>query len=136
MNMWKNLFLVYSNFKLFASVAPSHGIMKISVDGGEEQVVDCYSTVRKDGIKVFDSGELEEKEHIVKITVTGEKNAESSDYYVNVDNVAVIYSKELTIKEEKYSFPTDAVWSAGYENQGSTYEWAINSAPQCAHICI
>lgn len=125
---------VGSSFKLYASTAPSHGIMKLSVDGGEEQIIDCYSEVRKDGIEVFDSGELEEKEHTVTITVTGRKNAKATDSYVNVDNISFISSSNISYKEEDYSMPADVIWSDGYANQGSVYEWAVSRAPQCAYV--
>lgn len=77
------------NIKLFASVAGNHGIMAISIDGGEEQLVDLYNTVRIDGIEVFDSGELENTEHTVTIRVTGNKNENATDCYVTVDKSTI-----------------------------------------------
>lgn len=76
-----------TNIKLFSSVAQNHGIMAISIDSGEEQLVDLYNSVRIDGIEVFDSGELKDTNHTVTIRVTGNKNEKATDYYVTVDKV-------------------------------------------------
>lgn len=78
-----------TNIKLFASVANNHGIMAVSIDGGDEKLVDLYNTVRIDGIEVFDSGELESKEHTITIRVTDDRNVEATDNYVTVDKVTV-----------------------------------------------
>ncbi len=73
----------------YGSTAPNHGIMKISIDGGEEIVIDCYSANRIDNTVLFDSGELPLGEHTLTMTVTGEKNSASYDFYINVDRVDI-----------------------------------------------
>lgn len=73
--------------EVYASVAPGHGIMKLSIDG-EEQWIDCYSEVRKDGVRVYASQKLAPGEHVIMITVSGKKNEKANDNYVTVDTIA------------------------------------------------
>lgn len=122
-----------TNIKWYGSTAPNHGIMAISVDGGEEMLVDCYSSSRYDNIELYDSGELEPGIHTLSVRVTGTKNAASSDCYVNVDRVSIINASDTGYEEKKYSF-TEVVSSDGRENQGDVAEWMVTSAPQYFYI--
>ena len=81
---------VGTNIKWYGTTAPNHGIMTVSIDGGEEITIDCYSAERTDSILLFDSGELADGKHTLTVTVTGRKNASSTDYYINVDRVRII----------------------------------------------
>ncbi len=112
----------------FGTVAPNHGIMTFSVDGGDTVTFDCYAPERRDGRLLYDSGELSDSSHTLTVTVTGRKNDASTDTYINVDRVRVNGGKKADLT--KLSFPADAIKSGGYANQGSTYEWMASSAPQ------
>ena len=78
-----------TGIKWYGTVAPNHGIMTISIDGGDEVTIDCYDTERRDSLLLFDSGELENGEHTITVTVTGKKNSASTDFYINVDRVNI-----------------------------------------------
>ena len=81
---------VGTNIKWYGTTAPNHGIMNISIDGGPETVIDCYSADRTDGIILFDSGELAGGAHSLTVTVTGKRNRMATDCYINVDRVSII----------------------------------------------
>ena len=78
------------NIQYYGAKAPAHGIAAFSIDGGEEVLVDCYSASRQGSVLLFDSGLLKDDgEHVLKVRVTGEKNASASGYYVNADRVVI-----------------------------------------------
>lgn len=76
----------------YGSTAPSHGIMILNLDG-EEQEIDCYSEERRDSVVIFDSGEIENTEHTLTVTVTGRENDLATDRFINVDRVRVYQTK-------------------------------------------
>lgn len=74
----------------YGTKAPAHGIMGISVDGGAETFIDCYSPLRQDNILLYSSGSLGLGEHTLTVRVTGDKNINASGYYVNADHVRIL----------------------------------------------
>lgn len=121
-----------TNIKWYGTVAPNHGIMNISIDGGDETTIDCYSSERTDSILLFDSGELADGTHTLTVTVTGNKNSASGDCYINVDRVSIVGGD--VSEQRKYSFPNDTVKFGGYANQGSTYEWWVPTTPHYFYV--
>lgn len=78
-----------TNLKYYGAKANNHGIAAFSLDGGAETNVDCYASNRDANALLFNTGALEYGEHVVKVRVTGEKNAGASDCYVNADKIEV-----------------------------------------------
>ena len=76
----------------YGSTAPSHGIMILNLDGAEQEI-DCYSEERRDSVVIFDSGEIENTEHTLTVTVTGRENDLATDRFINVDRVRVYQTK-------------------------------------------
>ena len=90
------------NIQYYGAKAPAHGIAAFSIDGGEEVLVDCYSASRQGSVLLFDSGLLKDDgEHVLKVRVTGEKNASASGYYVNADRVVIDFD---------YTAPMIQIW--------------------------
>lgn len=79
-----------NRIKVYGSLANDSGIAAISIDGGEEINVDLYSATRKDDALMYMSPLLDEKEHTLKVRVTGNKNDASSNTYVGADRVVAI----------------------------------------------
>lgn len=73
----------------YGTKAPAHGIMAVSVDGGEEALIDCYSGVRTDNILLYSTPALNSGVHTVTVRVTGEKNPAATNAYVNADRVQI-----------------------------------------------
>lgn len=80
----------YGNqIKINGPADPSHGIMAVSVDGGEEVMVDTYSAAR-DSKTLYTSPMLELGEHTLKVRVTGQKNPAAKNSYVDFHNVEIV----------------------------------------------
>ena len=93
---------------LYARISERGGIMGVSIDGGDETLVDCYypqlphhATVQP-VVPVYRSLMLTSGPHVLKIRVTGEKNGASKGvvirpFYVNVLDEAT----EASAKDSK-----------------------------------
>ncbi|OOM73530.1 hypothetical protein CLPUN_44980 [Clostridium puniceum] len=87
-----------NRIKLYGTFAPDSGIAGISIDGESETKVDLYSAARKDNALMYVSSILDEGAHTVKVSVTGNKNTNSSSTYVIADKaVAVKQSTNNTV---------------------------------------
>ncbi|HHD2751953.1 TPA: alpha-L-fucosidase [Clostridium perfringens] len=82
----------FKGTKFFLSGAkdPSHGIMEVSIDGGETVEVDLYSSERKAKEIVFESEDLTNEEHEVTIKCTGRKNPSSRGVAAHLDGALVL----------------------------------------------
>ncbi|MGM9681794.1 MAG: alpha-L-rhamnosidase C-terminal domain-containing protein [Eubacteriales bacterium] len=71
------------------SIESNRGIAEIFLDGVSKGTFDLYSPVILRQQTVFEAKGLPEGEHTLKIVVTGEKNPDATDCYVDVDAIAV-----------------------------------------------
>ncbi len=76
--------------ELYCSKAPNHGMIKVSVDGGEESIVDCYNESREDNVVVFKAEGLSLGKHTITVEVTGEKNDSADGKFINIDRAVII----------------------------------------------
>lgn len=83
-----------TSIQWYGSKASNHGIMAVSVDGGEETLIDCYAAEREDDVLLFDSGSLKAGLHTLTVRVTGDKNSAASDCYINADRVVIEENEE------------------------------------------
>ncbi len=75
--------------RLYAAKANIHGIAAISIDGGNEKLVDFYSIRRSDNTCVYSSNKLKEGNHTLKVRITGNKNNRSKDSTITADRVEI-----------------------------------------------
>ena len=75
--------------KINGPADPSHGIMAVSVDDGEEVMVDTYSANR-DSKTLYTSPMMELGNHTLKARVTGQKNPAAKNCYVDFQNVEIV----------------------------------------------
>jgi hypothetical protein len=120
-----------------ALTAPYMGKATVSLDGGTPTTVDLYSPERMYQQRVWTSGPVANGIHILRVICTGEKNAASTGYYVNLDAVDVQGSLEtLTVGEQNDS---RLAYSSGwltYANtlfSGGSYTYS-NAAGSCVTI--
>ncbi|GAA1679425.1 family 43 glycosylhydrolase [Kribbella yunnanensis] len=66
-----------------------NGIAGISIDGGPEQRVDYYSSIRVGEQLTYISPTLSPGEHTLKIRVTGDKNPSSGSTVISLDRIEV-----------------------------------------------
>ena len=77
--------------RFYGVTGPNHGIGAISVDDGPETEIDQYSSTRIPSVLLFDSGELEDGDHMLTLRVTGRCNQMSRYTWVAVDSVEVVH---------------------------------------------
>ena len=73
----------------FGPTGDDQGIAAISVDGGPEVAVDCYSAERRDRVLLYSSGALADGRHELKVRVTGERNPKAGGAWVSADEVLI-----------------------------------------------
>ncbi len=76
--------------KVYSEKDSTMGIAAVSVDGGPETLVDNYSPTQAGNVLVYSSPALASGAHIVKVRLTGTKNAASSWTWHVADRVEVI----------------------------------------------
>jgi hypothetical protein len=74
---------------LLSVVDSGNGIAGISIDGGPEQRVDYYSSIRVGEQLVYLSPTLAAGVHTLKVRVTGDKNPASSSTVISLDRIEV-----------------------------------------------
>ncbi len=79
-----------TQLRLYAARDPRHGMAAISVDGGEEVLIDCFGAKRENNVILYTSPELPQGDHLLKIRVTGQKSPESYGTSISIDKVEVI----------------------------------------------
>lgn len=81
-----------TKIRLYATKNTDCGIGAVSIDGGEETLVDFYNPgadagwiPSQDGVLVYTSPELAPGNHTLTLRVTGTKGSYATDHYVSVD---------------------------------------------------
>jgi hypothetical protein len=115
-----------SQVKIYGAKASNEGIAAISIDGGAETLVDCYSATRQDQVLLYTSPVLSNGSHIVKVRVTGTKNPASSGYIIPADRVDIIRTCTIVNDQStgtaanKYNY--NAAWGYYAAQQGAYCE--------------
>ncbi len=74
---------------LYGPRGERYGIAAISLDGGSETVVDCYSPQERNRFLFYSSGPLAPGAHSLTVRVTGEKSESATASFVAVDEALV-----------------------------------------------
>jgi len=75
--------------KIYTTKGPQNGIAAFSIDGGPQVWYDTYWPTRQNQVLVYTSASLPDGAHILRMTVTGSKNASASGTYIIADRVDV-----------------------------------------------
>lgn len=87
---------------LIAMTGPKFGIAEVSVDGGAPVDVDLYSAGTATRRLVFSTGDMAAGGHVVRVKVSGRKNAAATDTYVGLDAALVAGSvRQATMRYEE-----------------------------------
>ncbi|MEK4295513.1 glycosyl hydrolase family 95 catalytic domain-containing protein [Paenibacillus sp. FSL R5-0914] len=78
-----------SKVQLYGAKNNNQGIVAFSIDDGPEQLVDTYASSRLDQQLLFESSEMLNQEHVLKIRVTDQKNDNSNNTYISVDRADI-----------------------------------------------
>jgi hypothetical protein len=110
---------------IYASKAPNHGKVAISIDNGPETIVDLYYPVKVHQTNYYTSQMLEYGEHILKVRVTGTKNDDSTDYFITADRVEITSAAPDLVITDILSEPAnpavgdEVIFKATIKNQGN-----------------
>ena len=74
---------------LYSPRGERYGIAAISLDGGSETLVDCYSREERNRVLLYSSGPLAPGTHAVTVRVTGEKSESATAGFVAVDEALI-----------------------------------------------
>ncbi len=91
-----NVLFYGKKIKLYGVKDVSNGIAAISIDGGAEVKVDTFSKDRQDSVLLYESPELSMGYHVLKVRVTGEKNASSLNYVIALDKAEILSPANTT----------------------------------------
>jgi cell wall-associated NlpC family hydrolase/N-acetylmuramoyl-L-alanine amidase len=122
---------------LLAKTAPNYGKALVTLDGGEGEYVDFYSSTASYQQRVYDKQGLDNVAHTLTIDWVDLKNESSSGYVVNVDALEIMGSLTQAPVPTRYqqdnsnltysgSWNTSWTWSAS----GGTFRYA--NAPGAA----
>lgn len=104
---------------VITSTAAHHGQMSVSIDGGEEVIVDTYSNPRSNEHKVWSSPNLGYGTHTIKIRVTGEKNASSSGTVIAADQLQIVALKDKAMESTHEA--TDDTFVRGKQDDANNH---------------
>jgi methyl-accepting chemotaxis protein len=85
-----SLRFVGTRIRFFGVAAANHGMATVSVDGGQEFVIDQYAENRVHGVMNWESPVLPRGEHTFVLKVLGESNPSARYVWINVDRVEVV----------------------------------------------
>ncbi len=108
-----------TQIKLYSEFQDIAGIAAVSVDGGSETTVDFYSSTHTGNTLVYTSPVLAAGEHILKVRITGNKNANSGGVWIVADRVDIISGAASTPTPTPVPTPTPPV-------SGMAAYWAFN----------
>ena len=91
-----------SRIRYFANCDANHGMLWISVDGGERSLVDQYTPQRVEHALQWDSGPLARGEHVWEAEVADEKNPLSRFFWLTIDRVE---SRRLIVEADRQIHP-------------------------------
>lgn len=77
-------------FKAYGAKASHHGIMTVTIDGGAQTDIDCYSATRIEDALLWTSPLLSVGEHTIIFNCALRHNPSSTDFVVALDKVDVI----------------------------------------------
>jgi hypothetical protein len=114
--------------KIYGAKGPTYGKATFSIDGGAATTVDLYAATRTDDVVIYTNPTaLTTGKHTITITVTGTKNAASTDAVVSLDQVDVLatFSGGTTTTPPPVTTPTGTIYSAGIQDD-SVFTYSTN----------
>jgi hypothetical protein len=124
---------------LYGNTHPNHGIAAVSIDNGDEVMVDFWGTTRRGYQLVWSSPNLIAGNHTIKVRVTGTHNAVAGGVYVVIDAIAVTNDAAACKPESNGSFCARLGKDCGsvtdFDNCGATRTVAFCGSCQSPLTC-
>ncbi|OPH50415.1 hypothetical protein BC351_07065 [Paenibacillus ferrarius] len=83
------LYFTGSKVQLYGAKNNNQGIAAISIDDGPETLVDTYASSRSDQQLLFESKNLANQGHVLRIRLTGQKSASANNTFVSIDRADI-----------------------------------------------
>ncbi len=101
---YAQLYFTGSKVQLYGAKNNNQGIAAISIDDGPETMVDTYASSRLDQQLLFESKNLTNQGHVLRIRSTGQKSGSASNTYVSIDR-ADIQSRIVAAGNDQNEIP-------------------------------
>lgn len=93
-----------TRIQVYGHLSPNHGIVKYSVDGGEEVEIDSYAGARSVSTLLYQASGLSEGSHVLRAVATGRKNASAQNACIQVDYAKVFTEVSCSCDIEELEF--------------------------------
>lgn len=93
-----------TRIQVYGHLSPNHGIVKYSVDGGEELEIDAYAGARSVSTLLYQASGLSEGSHVLRAVATGRKNASARNACIQVDYAKIFTEVSCTCGIETLEF--------------------------------
>jgi hypothetical protein len=113
-----------NGINLYMDKTPDSGIAKITIDNVDITTIDLYSMGYNLNQLVYSNSNLSSSSHTIKVTVTGNKNAQSKDAFLYFNSLTTVNKTALpTILYDKDTFSTTV--PANTITQRGALKWQI-----------
>jgi O-glycosyl hydrolase len=113
---------------LFGTIAPSSGLMSVSIDGGTAVTVNAHNNVRLDGVRLWSSPNLTAGRHTLQVKILGQAGASGGGTWGNVDRAVVRDSGWTSCGNEGQTCTFSGVAEVRYGARGD-YVRGVFAAP-------
>lgn len=93
-----------TRIQVYGHLSPNHGIVKYSVDGGEEVEIDAYAGSRSVSTLLYQASGLSEGSHVLRAVATGRKHASAQNACIQVDYAKVFTEVSCSCGIEELEF--------------------------------
>ncbi|NOU69814.1 DUF4982 domain-containing protein [Paenibacillus sp. LMG 31461] len=123
-----------SKVQLYGAKNNNQGIAAVSIDDGTETMVDTYAASRSDQQLLFESTGLSNKDHVLRLRVTGQKNASASGTFISLDRADI---QSRIVEEAAGNYFSQSTESIGGVNHTViTLNYAGNDAGEAVNAAI
>ncbi len=119
--------------KVYGKLDTNLGIAAISIDGGAETMVDCYNNHPTECVILYTSPVLTQGQHTVKVRVTGNMNALSTNSHIIADRIDVYGVAEVP---GSFSLSSPSNGARNISRTNTYFDWGDSSGASSYTILV